>query len=131
MKFGTWFSISIALVGLGIMFFVFLGESSPYVTLKEAKKLTNSHLHVAGDVVPGTLFHDIQTKQLKFQIRDTAQEVAQVVYDGAIPSNLASVTKVVAIGSFQKDVFQAHQLLVKCPSKYESTDTKLTLNNTP
>ena len=121
MKFKTWFPLLLAVCGMGIMFFVFLNQSSPYVTIKEARNITDRHLHLAGDVLPGTFFHNLSLKQLKFQLRDSAQEVTDVVYEGQMPANLASVTKVVAIGSFEGNIFKSHQLLIKCPSKYEST----------
>ena len=125
MKFKTWFPILIAVLGLGMMFYVFLNQSSPYVTIREAKSTSNDHLHVAGDILPGSLSHDIAAKQLRFHIQDSLGEIAQVIYEGQIPANLSSVTKVVAIGGFEGEAFKAHRLLVKCPSKYESTAVNL------
>jgi len=44
-----------------------------------------------------------------------------VEYDGPRPGNFDDVTKVVAIGMYQpqRDTFEARELLVKCPTKYE------------
>ena len=86
MKFKIWFPLLLAICGMGVMFFVFLNQSSPYVTIKEAKKMTSQHLHLAGDVMPGTFYHDLSLKQLKFQLKDSTKEVTQVVYEGQMPA---------------------------------------------
>ena len=87
--------------------------------------MSNDHLHVAGDILPNSLTHHIAEKQLRFQIQDSLGDIAEVVYEGQIPTNLSSITKVVAIGGFESNAFKAHHLLVKCPSKYESTAANL------
>jgi cytochrome c-type biogenesis protein CcmE len=43
-----------------------------------------------------------------------------VQYHGVIPGNFDQATMVVAIGRYKGDHFEAEQLLVKCPSKYQT-----------
>ena len=43
-----------------------------------------------------------------------------VEYRGVIPGNFDQAVSVVAIGRYQGDHFEAEQLLVKCPSKYQA-----------
>jgi cytochrome c-type biogenesis protein CcmE len=42
-----------------------------------------------------------------------------VIYSGPPPSNMGEATQVVAVGGMKDGVFRAHQLNLKCPSKYE------------
>lgn len=44
----------------------------------------------------------------------------KVVYNGAIPNNFESSTSVVVTGKYVNGVFQASEILTKCPSKYET-----------
>ena len=47
-----------------------------------------------------------------------------VEYRGVIPGNFDQAVSVVAIGKFAGDHFEAQQLLVKCPSKYQAEADK-------
>ena len=98
----------------------FIGNSSPYVTVQEAKQSRDDGLHLAGDLIKESVQTDPANGHITFKLRDKTGEVANVVYTGSTPGNLMEATKVVAIGGMHDNVFQAHQLLVKCPSKYES-----------
>ena len=51
-------------------------------------------------------------------------EVMPVVYRGVIPGNFDQATSIVAIGRYRSDHFEAEQLLVKCPSKYQAEAEK-------
>jgi hypothetical protein len=57
---------------------------------------------------------------LEFKLKDSHDEVMPVVYRGVIPGNFDQATSVVAIGRYKSDHFEAEQLLVKCPSKYQA-----------
>ncbi len=57
---------------------------------------------------------------LRFNLRDEKGEVMPVEYRGVIPGNFDQAVSVVAIGRYQGDHFEAQQLLVKCPSKYQA-----------
>jgi cytochrome c-type biogenesis protein CcmE len=106
--------------GLGLAFFAFLGNASPYVTVREARGMRGDNLHLAGDIVQGTLATDRSTQTVRFQVRDEAGETAWIAYHGLPPANMGEATKVVAIGSMKDGEFHSRKLLLKCPSKYES-----------
>jgi hypothetical protein len=55
MKAGTLVAGLVAVGGLGAVVAAFLGNASPYVTVAEAKTMRGDNLHLAGDIVPGTL----------------------------------------------------------------------------
>lgn len=111
---------ALGITGMFMIGFVFLNESSPYVTIREARKLKDDGLHLAGEIIPGTIRHIIQEKKIYFNLNDQNGEQMTIEYSGMPPTNFSEIKKVVAIGKFEKDHFLAERLLIKCPSKYES-----------
>jgi cytochrome c-type biogenesis protein CcmE len=97
----------------------FISNASPYVTIAEAKESRNDSLHLAGTLVKDTVHTDPSKGQISFKLQDKTGARAEVVYVGSTPGNLKEATKVVAVGGMKNDTFLAHQLLIKCPSKYE------------
>lgn len=114
--------ILLSLAGLALMASAFLVNASPYVTVAQAKTMRGDNLHLAGDLIPGTMRVRSSELKVEFQMKDAEGATVPVIYAGTPPANMGSATKVVAIGQYQEDHFQARQLLLKCPSKYESTD---------
>ena len=99
----------------------FIRNASPYVTVAEAKQTRADGVHLAGDLVKGSVRTDLKSGEIRFQVKDDLGQMANVLYVGSTPGNLEEATKVVAIGGMNKeDVFVSHKLLIKCPSKYES-----------
>lgn len=107
--------------GLGLAVMAFVGNASPYVTVSQARASTRDGVHLAGDIIPGTLATDRSTMQVRFQLRDEAGDTTWVRYEGLPPANMGEATKVVAIGRVEGDEFVCRKMLLKCPSKYEST----------
>ena len=104
----------------------FIRNASPYVTVAEAKESKADGVHLAGDLVKGTLQTDPKTGEMRFQLKDEKGQTANVLYVGSTPGNIEEATKVVAIGGMNKDdVFVSRKLLIKCPSKYESEGGKV------
>ena len=110
----------IATLAMGGVVAAFMSNASPYVTVAEAKQSKNDSMHLAGALLKESVRTDPRNGEISFKLRDDTGAVAQIVYVGSQPGNLMEATKVVAIGGMQGDVFKAHQLLVKCPSKYET-----------
>jgi cytochrome c-type biogenesis protein CcmE len=107
-----------AAVGLSIN--SFRSTLTPYVSVAEAKAHGHS-VQVAGMAVKGSDRYDLQTNNLVFTLREDGGAQMTVEYDGARPGNFDDVTKIVAIGHYEKKeaVFYAKELLIKCPTKYE------------
>lgn len=124
MKIGVLLSILIGVGAACAMMMAFLNSASPYVTIKEAKAMQGTSLHVIGDLDKETLFTDLKARQVKFTIHDATGETMDVVYDGPPPSNMGEATQVVAVGGMKDGVFRAHELNLKCPSKYEGKKGK-------
>jgi len=118
------------IIGLVIIvaFIVFAGMNlkkslTPYVSLSDAKR-TGAVVQVKGQRVPGTEEFNMDDQVFHFEMTDEKGEKFKVVYDGVKPSNFEQATEVVAIGRYDNGIFQAEQLLVKCPSKYEAEGVK-------
>jgi cytochrome c-type biogenesis protein CcmE len=92
---------------------------TPYVSVQEARK-SQKVVQVKGHRVVGSENFDIENKIFKFKMTDDKGEEFEVVYHGVKPANLEQAEEVVVIGRFTGGRFEADQLLVKCPSKYQA-----------
>jgi cytochrome c-type biogenesis protein CcmE len=92
---------------------------TPYVSVDQARK-SDSVVQVKGQRVAGSENFDIQHKIFQFKMRDENGQEFDVVYNGVKPANLEEAKEVVVIGRFNGSRFEADQLLVKCPSKYQA-----------
>ncbi len=111
---------SIIVIGLIALAAVTLRSTmTPYVTIKEAK-LSQSQCQVKGEVVPGSAVFDMEKKIFRFKLEDENHEVIDVIHNGVKPGNFDQATEVVVIGKYENGLFNAKQILVKCPSKYEA-----------
>ncbi len=96
---------------------------TPYVTLKEAKA-SQAVVQFKGSRVDGSEHYDTEKKEFSFKLIDEKGDECRVVYSGVRPSNFGQAKEIVAIGKYTNDRFEAHQLLVKCPSKYQAEESK-------
>lgn len=65
--------------------------------------------------------YDKENNILSFYMRDDSGTEMKVVYKGSMPNNFESATSMVVTGKYKNGVFQASDILTKCPSKYEET----------
>ncbi len=121
MKAGAIVTVVLTVVGLCAVVFAFVKNSSPYVTVAQAKESDRPSVHLAGDIDKSTV--SVGRGTVSFVITDEQGATAHVVFAGPPPANMGEATKVVAIGAMKGEVFEAHKLLLKCPSKYESEDS--------
>jgi cytochrome c-type biogenesis protein CcmE len=121
MKTGVIVSLALAVTATVGLTTVFVNNSSPYVTIGELGQ-EGQKVHVVGKIVPTTLKQNSLERVVQFQLKDETGAMP-VRYTGPPQSNLESATQVVVIGTKKEGTFEATQMLVKCPSKYES-DTK-------
>jgi cytochrome c-type biogenesis protein CcmE len=103
---------------------LFTENISPYISVTELKSedMVNRNVQVFGDVVVNTIKFDKDTSIQTFDITDGSNSV-EVNHRGVV-NNLQNATEVVAIGKYIDGVFQADQVLVKCPSKYQEEESK-------
>lgn len=104
----------------------FSGSTSDYLSVAEVKGLGVEQARdsrVAGAIVPDSVNYDTRELRLTFQIEDETGQLA-VGYNGPQPDMLVDAVEAVAIGKYDTatQVFEAEELLMKCPSKYEEKE---------
>ncbi len=116
-------ALALLVAGVAIGVSSFRKSVTPYITFAEARRTTGL-VQVNGNIADKNYVLKEREQYLSFNLRDQKGEVMPVVYRGVIPGNFDQATMVVAIGRFENDHFQAEQLLVKCPSKYQAEADK-------
>ncbi len=123
MKLGRALPYVVGAASLGAVVSAFSSGASPYVTVREARGMSGDRLHLAGDLVKGTVGGDVTRGTMEFDLKDKDGATVHVVHRGERAS-LQNATRLVAIGRIDPAsggrVFASVQLLVKCPSKYEA-----------
>ena len=119
--------LALALVAIGVAIGVssFKKSVTPYISFAEARRATGM-VQVNGQIADKNYVLKPSEQYLQFNLRDQQGQVMPVVYHGVIPGNFDQATMVVAIGRYKDQCFQAEQLLVKCPSKYQAEAEKKT-----
>ena len=112
-----------AVVVIGAMamaMYSFQATLTAYVSVSEAKE-SSRPVQVAGFVVKGSKRFDFKNNMLVFTLQEDNGTQMAVEYDGPKPANFDDVSKVVSVGKYnkKKQAFEASELLVKCPTKYE------------
>ena len=103
----------------------FIGAATYYYGVGELVEQNNliygENVRVNGQVVPGSLEQESTGRILRFTLIDLeGEESLSVVYQGVVPDAFKGGNEVVVEGQLNSDaIFQAHTMLVKCPSKYE------------
>ncbi|MEW5700704.1 MAG: cytochrome c maturation protein CcmE [Candidatus Zixiibacteriota bacterium] len=116
-------------IGIGIIvicgivgFTAFRGSLTPYVGFAEARQLDRA-CQVMGTIDRSQVRYDHTAGMLRFAIVDEAGQSLPVAYRGVTPGNFDQANSVVCKGQYVNGVFEAEQLLVKCPSKYQGLET--------
>lgn len=92
---------------------------TPYIGFKEARS-ASGQVQVNGVLASKDYVLKKEEQYLRFSLKDPKGDVMPVEYRGVIPGNFDQAVSIVAIGQFRGDHFEASQLLVKCPSKYQA-----------
>jgi len=113
----------LALIVAGLVFTVraFVENTSPYVKVRDLNRHSRN-VHVALTPIKETIQFDIKTMTLTFEGKDETGTL-KVVYPKGKPNNFEAATQVVVIGDYKNGVFEAREMLVKCPSKYQGAET--------
>ncbi len=120
MKKKTIIGIIIIVIFSLFAFSAFDSAVTPYVTFQEAFE-TSRKVQVMGYLEEGQANYNLEDQNLEFNLVDDEGTRALVIYNGVKPSNFDDADSIVVIGEYNSSagVFQAEDLLVKCPSKYE------------
>ena len=101
----------------------FSGSTSEYLTISEVRALgpdQTQNSRVAGKIVPDSVEWNTSELHLVFEIEDGTGQLP-ISYRGPKPDMLVDAVEAVVIGKYDttNQVFEADELLMKCPSKYE------------
>ena len=104
----------------------FSGSTSDYLTISEVRALEPDQARdsrVAGAIVPNSVAWSTRELHLTFEIEDETGTLP-ISYHGPQPDMLVDAVEAVAIGKYDpsNQVFEADELLMKCPSKYEEKE---------
>lgn len=117
-------ALALVLVAVGIGVTSFKKTVTPYISFAEARK-SSGLVQVNGVLADKSYVLKPDDQYLSFRLKDETGEVLPVEYHGVVPGNFDQATSIVAIGRYEKSgTFQAEQLLVKCPSKYQAEAEK-------
>ncbi len=115
---------AIVLIAIAALSYIGVSKFATYdITVSEfvakAGSFTGKQVRVVGEIVPGSVNQDTKNFTLSFTIADGNVSLP-VVYQGVVPDTFKEGTDIVVEGkSDQQGVFQASQLITKCPAKYE------------
>ncbi|GIV96163.1 MAG: hypothetical protein KatS3mg057_0820 [Herpetosiphonaceae bacterium] len=112
--------VSLAMVAMALLLGISAMRSSitPYVSVAEARA-TGRNVQVYGFLNDQGGYN--QDGHFRFALQDEQGQVMEVVYPKGKPANFEQAIGIVAIGYYDaaSNTFQADDLLVKCPSKYQ------------
>lgn len=108
-------------VGVGVT--SFRKTVTPYISFEEARR-SSGLVQVNGVLADKHYVLQPAQQYLSFKLRDERGEVLPVEYRGVVPGNFDQATSIVAIGRYREGRFEADQLLVKCPSKYQAAEER-------
>ena len=105
----------------GTMYFLSVSEFTA-----QRLQIGDKKIRINGNVLPGSVKFNMSSLDLSFTLQDeTTKETLDVKYRGPKPDLIEQAgVSLVAEGSYDSNekVFAAHNLLVKCPSKYEGKE---------
>ena len=117
---------AIIVLALGYLIVSSIGGSTAYyLTVQEVKAKGPSErtVRVAGTVIGETIEWNAKELMLRFNIADASGSLA-VIYNGPRPDMLRDDAEAVVEGRYiEGESFEANNLLLKCPSKYEEGAT--------
>jgi len=127
----TKFIIGGAVIVAAVAFLIYSsmgGSTLFYMTVDELKSQgaegVGKKVRVAGLVVGDTIQWDEKKLDLRFEIQDAGGRLA-VAYHGLRPDMLQDAAEAVVEGKLNSQgIFEASNLMLKCPSKYEEAATK-------
>ena len=96
------------------VYFLTVGEFS-----EQQHKLIGKGIRINGDLVPGSIQWDAANLILTFQLTD-GKNTVNVRHKGVAPDTFSEAVSVVVEGKYQDGIFEATQIMTKCPSKYEA-----------
>ncbi len=103
------------------------GDVSTYSDFQDARE-NGREVKIAGKLsLDKAIVYDpaVDPNACRFHMKDNSGEEREVVLNAAKPQDFERSEQVVVTGSMDGEVFLAREILLKCPSKYNSADSYL------
>jgi cytochrome c-type biogenesis protein CcmE len=128
------FALIVIAIAVGMILST-IGDASTYASFKEANELAQNgdkgSIHVVGELLKSAAGEPMGMKyepsvdpnRFEFMMTDSLENHTLVVYNQPKPQDLEKSEKVVVVGhmNLEKQCFEAEQILLKCPSKYNNS----------
>jgi cytochrome c-type biogenesis protein CcmE len=116
----------ILLAVIYLLYLSFGSSVSYYVTVSEffnrSDELYDTNVRVAGTIAEGSIEWRADELELSFTVTEGGNNMP-VVYHGSQPGGFRAGSSILVEGKYGSEgIFRASQLILKCPSKYESVD---------
>ena len=127
MKKRLWIGGIVILAAVIYLLYLSFGDSvSYYVKVSEfferIDELADTNVRVAGNVADAPVEWNAEDIELLFTLTEGGRNMT-VIYNGAQPAGFKAGSTILAEGKYgSDDIFRASQIIMKCPSKYESID---------
>jgi cytochrome c-type biogenesis protein CcmE len=118
--------IAIAIIAVAIAILISAsGDVTTYADFNQAAK-TGDKVKLVGQLVkdqPVEYNPEKDPNYLSFMLKDEKGEVRKVVLKAGKPQDFERSESIVLTGAMSGDVFEASDMLLKCPSKYQDQET--------
>jgi len=129
MKPVTWIGLAIIVGALTFGGKVFVRGLSACVSFSEARQASaDTTVQVMGALDKKSVHYATGSQSLDFVLISDKGERLPVTFSASRPANFDEAVRITAIGSYDGKVFQAQNLLVKCPSKYQDQGSDRSYN---
>ena len=126
--------------GLGFLVYTSTGDAQHYrmvdALMSEPARWVGKEMRIHGWVEPGSIHQRIEAQITRrdFVLAKSGKTIA-VTFDGPAPDTFRDQAEVVALGTLVERnggyVFEAKELMAKCPSKYEGSESNKKLGGKP
>jgi cytochrome c-type biogenesis protein CcmE len=130
--------IALVVIAIAItMIISTIGDASTYASFKEAKEMAENgdkgSIHVVGELIKGAdgkplgmkYEPSVDPNHFEFMMRDSLNNEELVVFKQPKPQDMDKSEKVVGHMDLNTKQFEAEQILLKCPSKYNNGELKV------
>jgi cytochrome c-type biogenesis protein CcmE len=132
--------IALGVIAIAItMIISTIGDASTYASFNEAKQMAENgdkgSIHVVGELIKGAdgkpmgmkYEPSVDPNHFEFMMRDSLNNEELVVFKQPKPQDMDKSEKVVVVGHMDLTTkqFEADQILLKCPSKYNNGQLKV------
>lgn len=109
------------------------GNTTEYASFETAAKNQGTTYHIVGhlDRTKPQVYDELKDPNyFEFYMKDSLNSVNKVVYRKPRPQDFERSENVVVKGKMNGEVFEAKEILLKCPSKYNDAEVDITAEAT-